>query len=90
MVLQRYKVISREAKGFPYLIQKTKIWDSERAKYGERLGDSDALRASFCTKLRVEGGEMRGYDFLSFPCISCNLLTLSQTANLLILLYRQS
>ena len=88
MVPQRYIVISRGAKGFPFLTQKTKIWDSERAKYGERLRDSDALRASFSTKLCVEGGGMRGYDFLPFPWISCDLLTLSQDAYLLILLYR--
>jgi hypothetical protein len=69
--------MGRGAKGFPYLTLKTRRWGSERAKRGERLGGGDALRASFCVKFCVEGGGVRGCDFLPFPCISCDLLSLS-------------
>lgn len=69
--------MSRGTRGFPYLTLKTKKWGSGRAKCGERLGGCDALRASFCVKMRIEGGCVRGFDFLHFPCISRNLLTLS-------------
>lgn len=73
--------MSRGTRGFPYLTLKTKVWGSGRAKYRERLGGGDALRASFCVKMRVEDDGMRGGDFLPFPCISCDLFILSQTAN---------
>ena len=63
--------MSRGTRGFPYLTLKTKVWGSGRAKYRERLGGGDALRASFCVKMRVEDDGMRGggisYLFLAFP-----------------------
>lgn len=53
--------MSRGTRRVSYLTLKDNISSLERAKRGERLGGSDALRASFCVKMHV--GRGRGCDF---------------------------
>lgn len=69
--------MSRGARGFPYLTLKTKVRAPKGAKYRERFGGGDALRASFCVKMWGEDYGVRACDFLPFPCISCDSPTIS-------------